>query len=468
MKDVPKIVKILREEEKLGKLYGKTKNVYEELGCPKVSPLDVSDETIDLFEDKVEREMKGGITSHEITEKMLQMMENKYRLMTENTSDLIALTTFTLNPTFTYVNPSYKKVLGYESEELIGKLCFNFNHPNDMNNLMPLLKKYVEMKAKKLLPLKSLDISETIDFRIKDKSGNWHYMESTVNLMGNELLFISKDKTERKKTEEELHKTLSKLKESQRKIEQQNIQLKKLNEIKTTFLNITSHELRTPMSSIKGYAQMLLKQSLGEITEEQKKALEVVLRNTNRLDHLIQDILDISRLQSGTMKFIPEQSDLGILVEEVVETMQSSADLKDIKINANIEDNLPELSIDQERIKQVIINLVNNAIKFSPDGSIINTRVKKDRDNILFEVQDFGRGIPGYEQNKIFDAFYQVDSGMDRKFTGAGLGLSISRGIVIAHGGKIWAEGEVGEGSIFRFTLPMKLPRSKLRGIRTV
>ncbi len=242
----------------------------------------------------------------------------------------------------------------------------------------------------------------------------------------------------------------------QKKIEEQIIQLKKLDKIKSNFLNITSHELRTPISAIKGYIQMILKQKLGEINEEQKKSLEVVLRNANRLDHLIQDILDISRLDSGRMRFIPEQANIKTIVEEIVETLQSSADSKHIKINTMVEEPIPDLTIDQERIKQVIINLLNNAIKFSPDNSSINVNVRKEQDDILFEMQDFGRGIPDDQQNNIFDAFYQVKSNEDKKLGGVGLGLAISRGIILAHGGRIWVESTLDKGSKFTFSLPIK------------
>jgi signal transduction histidine kinase len=156
------------------------------------------------------------------------------------------------------------------------------------------------------------------------------------------------------------------------------------------------------------------------------------------------------------MKFVIEKTDIQKLVDEVTETMQSSADMKDIKIDIELEEKLPSLNIDQARIKQVIINLVNNAIKFSPKGSIINIRAKKEEGNILFEVQDFGRGMPKNKQKKIFEAFYQVDSGKNTKFGGAGLGLSISRGIVMSHGGRIWVESTLGKGSTFRFTLPLR------------
>jgi signal transduction histidine kinase len=257
---------------------------------------------------------------------------------------------------------------------------------------------------------------------------------------------------------EDLNETLNKLQKSKKKIEQQNIELKKLDKLKTAFLNVTSHELRTPMTTIRGYVQMLLKQKMGELNKQQKKTLDIVLRNTNRLDQLIEDILDVSRLESGTMKFIPTKTDIKILVDETVESLLPYAGFKEIKIYADVEEDISQLFIDKERIRQVLANLINNAIKFSPKKNIVNVNVKKDKKNndVLFEVQDFGRGIPLDKQEKVFNLFYQVDSGADRKFGGAGLGLSISRGIVLAHGGNIWVESELGEGSRFKFTLPVE------------
>jgi signal transduction histidine kinase len=210
------------------------------------------------------------------------------------------------------------------------------------------------------------------------------------------------------------------------------------------------------MSSIKGYVQMMLKGALGNITEEQTKSLNVVLRNTNRLDNLIQDILDISRLESGTMKFIPNKTNIKEMIQDVAETMKSSADRKDINVKTKIKGEIPFLTIDDDRLKQVIINLVNNAIKFSEENKEIIISAELIDSDILFEVQDFGRGIPEDKLENVFETFYQVDSGVDRKFGGAGLGLAISRGIVLAHGGKIWVESKVGEGSSFKFTIPVK------------
>jgi len=341
-------------------------------------------------------------------------------------------------------NLATERFLSKHLNEILGKTCYELVHGTDKPpDICPLkmakhTKKHEGIEL--YVPEKNVWLSVTVDPILDDK-GN---LTCAVHII--------KDITERKKAEG--------------KIKQQNIRLMKLDELKTAFLNVTSHELRAPMASIKGYIQMLLRKKLGETTDEQEKALEVVLRNANRLDNLIQDILDVSRLESGAMKFNPEQKEMQRMIDEVTETMQSSADLKDIEINRDVEEKIPDLTIDQARIKQVIINLVNNAIKFSPEGSTINIRAKKEKDHILFELQDFGRGIPKNKQKKIFETFYQVESGKNMKFGGAGLGLSISYGIVVAHGGKIWVEskGKLGEGSTFKFTLPVK-PVKDIEGI---
>jgi signal transduction histidine kinase len=272
--------------------------------------------------------------------------------------------------------------------------------------------------------------------------------ERTVDL-SKENLGLKKRNNEYKRSIGELHIQLEKHQKSQKKIEQQNVRLKKLDHIKSNFLNVTSHELRTSMATIKGYVEILLMKSLGPITEEQKKGLDVILINTNRLDQLIQDTLDVSRLESGTMKFIPEKTDIGRLIQYVTGTIQSAAEGKQIKIIKEIDEEIPELNIDQERIKQVLINLLQNAISVSPEGSKISIRANKEPDEVLFEIQDFGQGIPKNKQKKIFDIVYQIDSGID------GLGFTIARGVVLSHGGKIWVDSDHGQGSIFRFTLPI-------------
>lgn len=244
--------------------------------------------------------------------------------------------------------------------------------------------------------------------------------------------------------------------ESEEKIKQQNVQLEKLNQIKSDFFEVTSREIRSPLTTIKGYMQMLSNRAFGEITDEQKKYLEIMLRNTNRLDNLVSDLVDISRIESGSMTFTSKKTIVSKMVNEAVEKMQSSANEKNIAVNVEIEDQIPDLIVDQDRIKQVIINILGNAIKSSPDKTTVNLRAKKQEIDVLFEIQDQGISIPKDKQKKIFNAFYRADEGKSKEYSGGGIRLALSRGIVTIHGGKIWMESEEGKGNTFRFTLPIK------------
>ena len=421
MTDAPKIVKILREEERLGKLYSKPSSSYKE---PQVSEVPSDRIIVD--------DTYHGIDTREL-----------YKNIVERSLD--GIITLDLEGMVTSCNIAAATQVGFSKNELIGKPFTEIGLFENKD-----IPRYRAMFTSTLQD----EAVEPLEINLIRKDGFSFFAEIRINpLKENGRMIgvqaITRDVTEQKQAEE-------KLKKSKRKIELQNIKLKKLDELKSSFLNVASHELRTPVTPIKGYLQMLLNEKIGSITEEQKKILKIIQRNTNRLDHLIQDILDISRLESGTMRFIPEKTDVKTMVEETVETMQSSADVKNIKINLELKDDIPTLTIDKERIKQVIINLLNNAIKFSPDNSSINVKARRETDDILFEVQDFGRGIPEDKQIKIFETFYQVDSKGDIKFGGVGLGLSISKGIIQAHSGDIWVESTLGKGSIFWFTLPLE------------
>ncbi|MCX6664120.1 MAG: PAS domain-containing sensor histidine kinase, partial [Euryarchaeota archaeon] len=339
------------------------------------------------------------------------------------------------------INKTALTNLGYKKEELIGKHLTAIYAPESHEKMKTLLSKWKETGE--------IDNEEMV---IATKQGEKRrVLLSASSVRGDDgaILYsisVLKDVTEINKIYDELNKNLW----------LQNVKLQKLNETKKTFLKTTSHELRTPITSIKGYVQMLMKKTLGEINEEQRKSLDVILRNTNRLDQVIQNILDASSLESGSMKFIPRKVNPRMLVEEITKTMEPFANKKEMTINVNLEKNLPDLMIDGERIKQVLINLVDNAIKFSSDGSMIHIKARKEKEDVLFEVQDFGQGIPKDKQGMIFESFYQADSGDDRKFGGAGLSLALSKGIVRSHGGDIWFESTEGTGSTFLFTLPIQ------------
>jgi signal transduction histidine kinase len=199
--------------------------------------------------------------------------------------------------------------------------------------------------------------------------------------------------------------------------------------------------------------QMILAGYFGDVTENQKKSLEMIRRNTTRLDRLIGDVLDISKLEAGVMKFNMAAANLNEIVENAVETMKIQAWDKNLKLTLK-EEKVPEITIDKDRITQVIINLINNAIKFTDAGGIIEVELSGNTDHALVKVKDSGIGIKKEDQQKLFTPFQQVDSSYTRKYEGSGLGLAICKRIVTYHGGKIWIESEPGKGSTFQFIIP--------------
>ncbi|MEF8848965.1 MAG: PAS domain-containing sensor histidine kinase, partial [Candidatus Thermoplasmatota archaeon] len=431
MRKTPEIVKTLRKEEKVNdgnlKFSFKEKNVDNRKN---------SDKKKDCQRKDVE--LKKAMKRLEILRKDTEKARSElYQIFDSKIDGLLVIDK---NHHIIRVNNKFTKIMGVKKSLALGKKCYEvFNTKNCDPSICPI---------KNILNGTKEHIEKERIIKNKSSGEKQYYLLTGIPF---------KSPTGEKIGAIESLRNITKIKKAEEKIRRKNKRLKKLDELKSAFLNVTSHELRTPISSIKGYVQMMIKQVLGKINGEQKKALEVVLRNTNRLDNLIRDILDISRLESGTMKFIPEETNIKEMIEEIMSTMKSSAEKKQIELIKYVEKDIPKIVLDQDRIKQVLINLINNAIKFSSENSKIKLSVKKKDKNIFFEVKDQGRGIPKNKKDEIFKTFYQVNSGMDRKFGGAGLGLAISRGIVIAHGGKIWVESEgEGKGSSFKFILPLK------------
>jgi len=231
-----------------------------------------------------------------------------------------------------------------------------------------------------------------------------------------------------------------------------NEELKKLDKSKSEFLNIVSHELKTPLTAIIAYLDVLADARKNPSPEE-VESLEAISRNSRSLKRLIGNILEIARMESGKFELIKQKTDVNLIIEETLKDIKSIADRKKLKLINNIK-GIPEMELDTERFREVIINLTGNAIKFTKKGSItISGEIKKEI--VEFKIVDTGVGIPESHINELFNKFYQVDASISRKYGGTGLGLAITKKIIEAHGGEIRVKSVEGKGTQFIFHLPI-------------
>lgn len=230
---------------------------------------------------------------------------------------------------------------------------------------------------------------------------------------------------------------------------------RQLDRAKSEFLSITSHELRTPITPLKAQIQMLQNEYFGKLKKKQKQSLKIVLKNVERLNKMIEDFLEISRIEAARLKFNFKKTNLKETIKETIGLMKGFAEEKNIKLVVKTNE-LPLIETDPDRVTQVLRNLIHNAIKFSKNNSKIEIHAVAKKDHILFSVKDYGAGMTPSDQMRIFEPFYQIEQTLDRKHGGTGLGLAICRGIVESQKGKIWVESEPGKGSIFNFTIPLK------------
>jgi hypothetical protein len=198
---------------------------------------------------------------------------------------------------------------------------------------------------------------------------------------------------------------------------------------------------------------MLHQEYFGPLTEKQKESLDIVLRCTERLNKLIEDFLEISRIEVARLKFNFKKIDLNETIHNNAMLMQGFANTKNINLIVETAD-LPKITADPDRISQILRNLTHNAIKFSPKNSKISITAQAQTHHILFSVKDYGMGMSPEDKIRIFEPFFQIEKAMNREYGGTGLGLAICRGIVESQKGKIWVESEIGKGSTFYFTLP--------------
>ncbi len=230
--------------------------------------------------------------------------------------------------------------------------------------------------------------------------------------------------------------------------------VKIMNHRKNDFISAVSHELRTPLTSIKGYASILLAGKLGDVSEDIRTRLDKINRHSDELTHLVNDLLDISRIESGKVIMKQENQDLRKLMENVVDLLSGQLREKQIEFSVDIPEDASNVVADATQINRVFINLIGNALKFAPAGGKISVASRKVDNRIQIDVTDSGCGIPEEALDAIFEEFYRVDNQINQEVKGTGLGLSLVKHIIEAHAGKIWVRSRLGHGSTFSFTLP--------------
>lgn len=231
--------------------------------------------------------------------------------------------------------------------------------------------------------------------------------------------------------------------------------------MKSEFISLASHQLRTPLSAIKTYTHMLFDGYMGELNESQKKSLKTVIGASDRMNELISTLLNITRMESGTIEIRPKIVRADVVAEEVIKELSLVAGSKSIELSLSVRPKSGvKLVTDALILNEVMTNLVSNAIKYTPDKGEVSIRLRQRSSSVLFEISDSGWGIPKLSQDQIFSKFFRAQNIVKRETTGTGLGLYLVKGLIDALGGRIWFTSEEGKGTSFFFSLPSKPPKT--------
>jgi signal transduction histidine kinase len=227
--------------------------------------------------------------------------------------------------------------------------------------------------------------------------------------------------------------------------------LKELDTLKDQFITVAAHEIKTPVTAIKGFAQSLLRRE-GAMSSAQQNALETIVRQSDRIDALVRDFLELSRLRQGPPRLFPKRAELSALVANVAGRMALGTGKHNLYISSAQE---AWVDVEVERIQEVMMNLLDNAMRYSPLGGDVEVKVAREGSRAVVSVRDEGMGIPQARQENLFERFYRAHIGTPLDYGGLGVGLYISREIARQHGGDLWFESKEGEGSTFYFSLPL-------------
>ena len=392
--------------------------------------------------------INGMLWALEQSETELRESEEHYRLLAEHATDVIYV--MDANLKFTYVSPSVTRLTDHSVEEALSLspnrvlTPASFNHARDI---------FSEEAARESEATKDLTRSRTLELEVKRKDASTVWVEATMTALRDStdkvigILGVARDITERKKAEAKLQELYTAEKELREDLEAE------INK-RVEFTRALVHELKTPITPVLASSELML--------EEIKKSgpLRELAQNINQgaynLNQRIDELLDLARGEVGMLRLNPESVDSGQLLRSIVDSVRPLAQKNGHLLNAELPSSLPVIQADKDRLRQVMLNLLNNAFKFTPAGGSITVRARKKEAYLMVEVEDTGRGISKEEQKRLFEPYQQLAEERTR-LSGLGLGLSLSKKLVELHGGQIWVQSERGQGSTFSFSIPLEV-----------
>lgn len=354
--------------------------------------------------------------------------------------DLLAISDF--HGYFRRLNPAWTDILGFTAQELKSTRLIDLVHREDR-----------EATENESSRLKRGGAITRFENRLMTKGGSYRWVSwNAASDMDHKLIYsIARDVTESRELQEQLR-------QKNRELERQNLEVATATRHKSEFLANMSHELRTPLNGIIGFAEVMREGHGGPVTEAHEEFLDDILLSSRHLLRLINDILDLSKVEAGKLTFRPEKIGMETVIREVINSVREMATRNRIDVNAEVDPLLQEVELDPDRLRQVLYNYISNALKFTDaNGKVVVRATSMSDDMFRLEVEDSGIGIRPGDIGKLFSEFQQLDEGSSKKYQGTGLGLALTKRLVEAQGGSVGASSRWGEGSTFYAILPTRL-----------
>ncbi|MFH1597440.1 MAG: PAS domain-containing sensor histidine kinase [Patescibacteria group bacterium] len=362
-----------------------------------------------------------------------QELEKKFEDIARSSSDF--LWEVNKKGEYTYASGRIEKILGYKPEEIIGKTPFDLMEEEDAKRVE---KQFIKVIGKK---------QPIIDLKNWNKAKDGH----RVCLLTNGVPILDK------------RGNLLGYRGADKDITAQ----EEIDQAKTEFVSLASHQLRTPLTAISWYTEMLLSGDAGKVTEDQHKYLQEVYHGNKRMIDLVNSLLNVSRIELGTFMVEPEMTNLLEMADSVIKELDHKIQEKKLDFQREYDSSLPQINVDVRLTRMIFQNLLSNAVKYTPEGGKVTLTIKKEDPNVLIKVADTGYGIPKNQYSRMFQKLFRADNVMAKDTEGTGLGLYIIKSIVESAKGKIWFESEEDKGTTFYVNLPLN-GMSKKKGSKAL